>query len=102
MQLALALQSVVCWLLSCMYSSLETLSDVISDFPAEAEDSKIVLKCRNLIDYFLNDAYLVNLIHVANKEDEGNYFITFHILSMLLIYIFRGSVEKCVLKIKFK
>lgn len=71
-QLALALQSVVCWLLSCMYSSLETLSDLISDFPAEAEDSKIVLKCRHLLDYLLNEPYILNLIQVANKEDEGN------------------------------
>ncbi|ODM91250.1 Mediator of RNA polymerase II transcription subunit 24, partial [Orchesella cincta] len=71
-QLALALQSVVCWLLSCMYSSLENLSD-ITEFPAEAEDSKIVLKCRNLMDYFLVDPYLFNLINVANKEDEESY-----------------------------
>lgn len=71
MQLALSLQAVVCWLLSCMYSSLETLSDLISDFPAEAEDSKIVLKCRSLIDYFLNDEYICNLIQVANRDDEG-------------------------------
>jgi hypothetical protein len=72
MELAGALASIIHWLLTCMYSSLESLSDLsITDFPADVEDSKIVLKCRKLLEFFLTDPFLSGLIHCAVLEDDG-------------------------------
>lgn len=77
--LAVSLESVIHWLLTCMYSSLENLSDL--SFPEKPnatdisgignEDSNIVTKCRNLISHLLSDTFISSLIHVAVLEDEG-------------------------------
>jgi hypothetical protein len=72
MELSFSLASVVHWLLTCMYSSLENLSDLsINDVPVDIEDSKIVLKCRNLIEYFLTEPFISGLIHCAVLENDG-------------------------------
>jgi hypothetical protein len=72
LELTLAIQAIVYWLLSCMYSSLENLSDM-SDLSetVEVEDSKIVTKCRKLLEFFLTDSFLNGLLHVAAQEDPS-------------------------------
>ncbi len=72
MELAQSLSLTTHWLLTCMYSSLENLSDLSTDFPVDVEDSKIVIKCRDLIEYFLTDEFIKGLIHCAVLENDGN------------------------------
>ncbi|CAG7834597.1 unnamed protein product [Allacma fusca] len=74
LQLAISIEAVIHWLLACMYSSLENLSDLAaSEEPVEEEDSKIVTKSRKLIEFFFGDPYLRALLHIAIVEDPESY-----------------------------
>ncbi|XP_035705952.1 mediator of RNA polymerase II transcription subunit 24 isoform X2 [Folsomia candida] len=71
MELSQSLALTTHWLLTCMYSSLENLSDLsINDFPVDVEDSKIVIKCRKLLEYFLTNPFISGLINCAVLEND--------------------------------
>jgi len=41
------------------------------ELPAEVEDSRIVTKCRLLLEFFLADPFVNALLHLASLEDTS-------------------------------